>query len=205
MSSSVFPVPFSGIQETLIDAKGDLIVGNAADTPARLAVGSNNQVLTADSSVTGGIKWATPATPTFVGAAAYNNNASTTFTSGTAVTIPLDAESFDTNSFHDNSTNNTRFTIPAGYGGKYMVIAHWDMNGINSYYLGQIRKNGSVAVNGTNRQWAQTAGGNNFAAGDAVIIDTAVAGDYYEMTMQLGQTGTLTSNYYRLQIVYLGA
>jgi hypothetical protein len=60
MSSSVFPVPFSGIQETLIDAKGDLIAGNAADTPVRVAVGSNNQVLTADSSVTGGLKWTTP-------------------------------------------------------------------------------------------------------------------------------------------------
>lgn len=60
MSSSVFPVPFSGIQETLIDAKGDLIAGNAADTPVRVAVGSNNTVLTADSSVTGGIKWAAP-------------------------------------------------------------------------------------------------------------------------------------------------
>jgi hypothetical protein len=61
MSSSVFPVPFSGIQETLIDAKGDLIAGSAADTPARIAVGSNNQVLTADSSTATGLKWATPA------------------------------------------------------------------------------------------------------------------------------------------------
>lgn len=59
MSANVFPVPFSGIQETLIDAKGDLIVGSAADTAIRLAVGSNNQVLTADSAVTGGVKWAT--------------------------------------------------------------------------------------------------------------------------------------------------
>ena len=64
MSSSVFPVPFSGIQETLIDAKGDLIAGNASDTPVRVAVGSNNQVLTADSSVTGGIKWTTPSSIT---------------------------------------------------------------------------------------------------------------------------------------------
>jgi hypothetical protein len=50
----------SGILESLIDAKGDLIVGSAADTAARLAVGTNGQVLTADSGETTGVKWATP-------------------------------------------------------------------------------------------------------------------------------------------------
>ena len=43
---------------SLIDAKGDLIVGTANDTAARLPVGTNNYVLTADSSTTEGIKWA---------------------------------------------------------------------------------------------------------------------------------------------------
>ena len=49
------------IQNSIIDAKGDLIVGSAADTPARLAVGTNGQVLTADSAEATGLKWATPA------------------------------------------------------------------------------------------------------------------------------------------------
>ena len=49
------------IPETLIDAKGDLVVGTAADTAARLGVGADGQVLTADSTQTAGVKWAAPA------------------------------------------------------------------------------------------------------------------------------------------------
>jgi hypothetical protein len=46
--------------DAIFDAKGDLPVGTGADTAARLAVGTNGQVLTADSAETTGVKWATP-------------------------------------------------------------------------------------------------------------------------------------------------
>ena len=39
-------------------AKGDLVVGSATNDAAVLAVGTNNHVLTADSSTTTGLKWA---------------------------------------------------------------------------------------------------------------------------------------------------
>jgi hypothetical protein len=58
MSTSIYPVPLSGIQETTIDAKGDLIVGTGADAVSRLAVGTNNYILTADSAEATGMKWA---------------------------------------------------------------------------------------------------------------------------------------------------
>lgn len=42
----------SGIPETLIDAAGDLIYGSAADTAARLAIGTAGQVLTVNAGAT---------------------------------------------------------------------------------------------------------------------------------------------------------
>lgn len=49
------------VAATLIDAKGDLIAGTAADTVARLAVGANGTVLTADSTAATGVAWAAAA------------------------------------------------------------------------------------------------------------------------------------------------
>lgn len=49
------------VTEAKVDAKGDLLVGSAADAITRLGVGSNGQVLTADSSAGEGVKWADPA------------------------------------------------------------------------------------------------------------------------------------------------
>jgi len=60
MTVGRIPSVEGGIQPTLLDAKGDLISATANDTPARLAVGTNGQVLTADSTASTGIKWATP-------------------------------------------------------------------------------------------------------------------------------------------------
>jgi hypothetical protein len=45
----------------VVDAKGDLIVGSADDAVARLGIGSNGQVLTANSGATYGVEWSAPA------------------------------------------------------------------------------------------------------------------------------------------------
>ena len=46
------------IAPTIVDAKGDLLVASADNTVTRLAVGTNDFVLTADSTQSTGVKWA---------------------------------------------------------------------------------------------------------------------------------------------------
>jgi hypothetical protein len=61
VDATVFANAGAGIAKTIVDAQGDIIAGTAADTVARLAVGANDTVLTADSSTATGLKWAAPA------------------------------------------------------------------------------------------------------------------------------------------------
>ena len=51
----------NALTTTIVDAKGDLLVGTASDTIGRLAVGTNGFVLTADSTQTTGVKWSATA------------------------------------------------------------------------------------------------------------------------------------------------
>lgn len=48
----------NAIQNAIVDAKGDLIAATAADTPARLAVGTNGQYLKANNATATGLEWA---------------------------------------------------------------------------------------------------------------------------------------------------
>jgi hypothetical protein len=47
----------NAIQNSIVDAKGDLVAASANDTPARLAVGANGETLVADSSTSTGLRW----------------------------------------------------------------------------------------------------------------------------------------------------
>lgn len=114
------------VNNTIVDAKGDLIVGSAADTFTRLAVGSANQVLTVDSATTSGLKWAAPAAPSFVGCS-LTKSANQSVNDATYTAITFNTESFDTDGFHSTVTNTERITIPSGKGGKYLFVATADI------------------------------------------------------------------------------
>ena len=60
MAIGRIPEPGTGIPESIIAAKGDLLTGTANDTPAVLTVGANGTTLVADSAEATGLKWAAP-------------------------------------------------------------------------------------------------------------------------------------------------
>ena len=77
-------VTITNLMATTIDAKGDLIGGTGADTFARLAVGTDGQILTAASGQATGLQWATPASGSMTSIA----SGSLTGTSVTISSIP---------------------------------------------------------------------------------------------------------------------
>jgi hypothetical protein len=72
----------------ILTAKGDIYAATAAATPARLGVGTNNQVLTADSSTSTGLTWTTPA------AGGGLTLLSTTSLTGSSVTVSSISQSY---------------------------------------------------------------------------------------------------------------
>jgi hypothetical protein len=136
----------NAIQNAIVDAKGDLITATAADTPARLPVGTNGQVLKADSSTATGLAWGS-ASSSFVGAYLYRGS-DKTIANSTATAVDYNNETFDTDGFHDNVTNNTRLTIPTGKGGKYLFYAkvRW-ANSATGARFGQFKINNTTSYN----------------------------------------------------------
>lgn len=57
---------------------------------------------------------------TFVGARVYHS-ATQSITTTTQTYLAMNSEVFDTDGFHDNTTNNSRLTIPTGQAGKYVI------------------------------------------------------------------------------------
>lgn len=163
------------VPKTIVDAKGDLIAGTAADTAARLAVGANGQILVADSTAATGLKWA--ASGNFVGCRATKTGSNQTLSNNTYTLVTFNAETYDTDGFHSTSTNTERMTIPAGLAGYYEVTANvgFDTNVLGRRLL-QIRKNGSAISVGE----ASSAVATNYPTFNTSIIVYLAVGDYVD-------------------------
>jgi hypothetical protein len=147
--SSVSPTGLKWAVDPVADVvttAGDLIYGTAADTVARLGIGTVGQVLQVNSGATAP-EWATPAAggSTFVGAQVWNDSA-ISLSNATYTAITYTNEEYDSDGFHSNVTNTSRMTIPSGKGGKYLVQASIALNSTNltgARYLA-VYKNGSI-------------------------------------------------------------
>lgn len=73
----------NAIQNTIVDAKGDIVAASGSDTPARLAVGNNGETLVADSSTSTGLRYQAPVNDNPV-----LNSAFQVWQRGTSTSIP---------------------------------------------------------------------------------------------------------------------
>ena len=185
---------------------GDTIYSSSGSTPARLGIGTAGQVLTVNTGATAP-EWKTPAGgASFVGASVYLT-ANQSIANATYTALAFGSENFDTDGFHDNSTNNTRMTIPAGKAGKYLIsgLVSWQSNSTADRRIG-IYKNGSYIAFPARFNPSST---DDTAMSFSYVTSLAVA-DYIEIlafqssggSLNILTQGGVESNF---TITYLGA
>jgi hypothetical protein len=179
-------VTITNSMATEIAAKGDLIAGTGSQTFDNVTVGTNGQVLTADSTTATGLKWSTPASATTYSGVRLENTAAQTVSSGAWTTLTFNTEVFDTDGFHSTVTNTSRVTIPSGKAGYYMVQAQAMDNGENNgRRLIRVTKNGTAnfAIEGIPGLSVDPA-----SASLQTVVNCAV-GDYLEISWYQNWSG----------------
>ena len=154
------------------------------------------------------MEWQAPAGGGFVGCSLYNS-ASQSISNNTLTAITYNSENFDTDSFHDTSSNTSRITIPSGKGGKYQI--NFMTNGDGGYagiWETFVYKNGSSILGAFSVPSLTSP--YNFGACPIFtgVLDLAVA-DYVEIFIR--QTSGTSKSIYNnggggfLDATYLGA
>lgn len=180
-------VTITNSMATAIDAKGDLIAGTGADAFTRVAVGTDGQILTADSASSGGVKWATVAS-NFSSCVVYPTVAQSS-SNATWTAVAFGGEIWDTDNYHSTSTNTSRFTIPTGKSGKFRISGQvsWAANATGVRLITGY-KNGSNWQGATQVYSGQSS---DQATIPFVIYMTANAGDYIEIYAYQNSGGAL--------------
>jgi len=202
------PVISSVVNNTLTSTTGDMIYASAANTPARLGIGTAGQVLKVNSGATAP-EWGS-ASSAFRGCSVYgttNGNIS----ANSYELLAWGSENFDTDSFHSTTTNTQRITIPTGLGGKYLIQvggafapATTDNRNMSlNLYVNTTQKYYSSICTTTNTPSEYYAG-----IGLNCILDLA-AGDY--LTVRAYNNDTASKPFYSnigqgfFNVFYLGA
>jgi len=168
------------VQKSTATAKGDLLVATASGVIARQGVGTNGQVLTADSTVTNGLKWATASTTPRIGQVVTAETSTTTTTTST--------------SFVD-ATNMTLTITPTSATSKILILSSFVLQSFASGSGGpggeyQIVR-GSTSVMAGSFTWT-----NSSVSG--ILINEPVAMTYVD------SPATTSATTYKIQIARTG-
>jgi hypothetical protein len=144
----------------------------------------------ADSSETTGLKWqAASSGNTIAGAFVYNSTGQS-INNTTNTAMNMDTEVFDTDGFHDTSTNNSRITVPAGKAGYYHIVGTYSpLDNANGVRSANIYKNGSLYFQNSGPGWA-TYGGSVQVTGVIYLAET----DYVQLFAWQSSGGALSTN-----------
>ena len=159
-----------------LTTKGDLLTFNTAAT--RLGVGTNGQVLLADSTASTGLAWGS-ASPTFVGCVA---SGAPSIPNAVYTAAEMAYEDIDTDGFHSTTTNTSRITIPTGKGGKYLVIMKTDGPTLATIKVSRIYKNGVQLTDAASRNYNSNLNIEGNATQCYSAILNLSAGDYIEQS-----------------------
>ncbi len=141
------------IMESDVDAKGDILVGTADNTVARLAVGTNGYVLKADSSTTTGLAWGVDSggIPTsggsFTGDVTLANQSDLKFAEATA-----------------NGSNTVGFQAPASVASNILWTLPSTDAAVSGYAL--------VSDGSGTLSWSQAGGGAKGGGGEAIFHES---------------------------------
>ncbi|MCI0638475.1 MAG: hypothetical protein L0Y72_14175 [Gemmataceae bacterium] len=133
-------------------------------------------------------QWATVRLPETVSAAStfsgalLHHNIDQSINDSTWTTLAFNAEPYDTDSYHDNSTNNSRLTIASGLGLKFNIFGNVLFNG-NSTGIRAIR----IAIDGGGQIYAKTV--------PAVVSPNGTTVDFFFGTV------SIANHYIELQVL----
>lgn len=109
---------------------------------------------------------------------------STASCNATFSAVDLNAEDFDTDSFHDNSTNPSRMTIPTGQDGIYLIGCAAALTTIDPVAV-------RIVLNGSTILTVAQADGFQDSGISAQTVYELAASDYIEMHVATPTTKTL--------------